>query len=540
MGLMTMGLMTMGLVKSPQVGVIIRQHTVQAISVKRAGRLLRAGQFAQVQISSELDDQQMSQAIRQTLDSCRISAKEMAVSVPGRDVLLRSFNLPLLPKSELEQAIQFEVRKYIPFKAEELAWGYYAEEQRAQKRIGVVFVGIRQERYQRILGWCEGARVKPVLIEAQSVSLARLTPETPAGPEQEFTGLVDAEHDAAHIVIARNQVPYFARDVDLTQPIGASPEPGSPTPEQSGDPRHELLLSEIRLSCDYFTRENPNASIARLLVFGPRELVETWVGNFGQQLPYPVTVGSLPVDARDGSQMSPEQAAAVGLMFRSVKSPAGKLEFLAKRAEMPSVIKARFSGMPALLEAFSPRRLIGPFVSASILALCTVLLGSWLENEHINLAVQHLRETIGAFPDAGYGLRGLPMTQLQQIQQQTEKQLGFLRRVIGQRVPVTERLDALAKALPEGIWLDSLTYQDRLDTVAQRQPMSVSLKAGCFLPATGRELTVIGEFVQKLKKDSRFFQGLAGSQLGEIAVARDSTRRYSFRTFLLTCAAEAL
>ena len=527
--------------KSSGTGIVIRRHAVEVISAKRGSRGLKITQFSQTPFSEEGDDAQVVDAIKQAVESSKLRTKDCIVSIPARDVLLRSFTLPLLPKGEWEQAVQFEVRKYIPFKAEELAWGYHAEEQRAQKRVSVVFVGVRQDRYLRIQRWLEGAGLTPLLIEPESVSLARLIPDSIAAPEHECTGIVDVEPDAAHAIIARNRVPYFARDVDLTQELAPPQEPSHepeavPAPQTpSADPRSELLLSEVRLSCDYFTRENPQASIARLLVFGDPMIVGPWVSAFGQQLPYPVAVGALPVETVDGLTLGLDHAAAVGLALRSAKPSTGKLEFMVRRAEL-SAAKRRPGNLPASLDGLSLQRLLGPLIMAAISAFGVTVALSWIENQRVNMEASHMTETVQKFQDVGWGLKDLKQAELQTIQQQTEKRLGFLRRTINQRAAVAERLDSLAKILPDGIWLESIAYQDKLE-VASRQPATFTLKASCFLPGSGNELTVIGDFAQKLKHDEKFFRGFSLAQLGDITVAKDDHQRYTYRTFQITCAA---
>jgi len=97
---------------------------------------------------------------------------------------------------------------------------------------------------------------------------------------------------------------------------------------------------------------------------------------------------------------------------------------------------------------------------------------------------------------------------------------------------VTEKLDALARALPDGVWLDGLQYQDRLERTGANQT-ALTLRGSCFLPDRGDGLGVINEFVQRIRQDEAFFRGFTVAQVGEIKAAEDQTQRYTYRTFRL-------
>ncbi len=50
----------------------------------------------------------------------KIDARESTICLSGKDLIIRTFEIPVLPREELQSAINFEVKKYIPFKVEDL------------------------------------------------------------------------------------------------------------------------------------------------------------------------------------------------------------------------------------------------------------------------------------------------------------------------------------------------------------------------------------------------------------------------------------
>jgi len=265
----------------PTVGLVFRPDAIEAAVLTRTIRGLTLERCARVNIvtqqqeASDYHDQQVAQAVQEALSACQVATREVAVTVPAKDVLLRCFKLPLLPKAEWEQAVHFEVRKYIPFKVDELTWTYHLVEHKAEKRLTAVFLGIRTDVLVKLQDYLEAAGIKAVGIEALSVSLARAASRSARKLSKDgFVGIVDLEQDVAHIVIMKDQLPYLSRDVSLAQgrELLAREAPAS----SDIDRRAELLLSELRLSLEYFTHEHAYANIEKILLFGEEYAVASW------------------------------------------------------------------------------------------------------------------------------------------------------------------------------------------------------------------------------------------------------------------------
>ena len=518
------------------VGLVLRSQAVEAVTLRRTFRGVALSRCARVHMAAEAPDQGESydqrviRAIREALAACQGQGKPVAVTVPARDVLLRCFTLPLLPKAEWELAVQFEARKYIPFKIEELIWDYHVIERRADKQLTVVFIGIRADALTRTQQWLREAGVEPTMVEAMSVSLARAASLGLHVKKDAFLALVDVEEDAAHITILNNQVPYLSRDVNL----GVRGElPSGPDNQVQVDRRAELLVSELRLSLEYFTHEHPYASIGKVLLFGEEETIAPWCVWLSEQLRYPVELGTVSVHVPTGSPVAPLQfAAAVGLAMKNLRGADAKLDFLAKGKH---TLRGQKAGAPsAVPRAEFLRAMRKPLaIQAGLAALC-LLAVAWVGHRQVIAMNAALEQTIHMKPLVGGGLEGKTLEELQAFQKQLDTRLTALRLLLTQRVSVAEKLDALAKTVPEGVWLEGLRYENRLKNLESWQT-SLALRGACLLPESERELEVIGAFAKRLKQDSSFFRGFASAQLGEIAAAEDPKQQYSYRTFRLNC-----
>jgi Tfp pilus assembly PilM family ATPase len=522
------------------VGIVLRPRSVEVVNAGRRFGRIRIAKIVSVPIGGGEDDATV-RAIQTALERAGARARRAVVCVPAHDALLRSFVMPLLPKGEWSTAIQFEARRYIPFKTDELAWGFHVEEQPSAKQMAVVFVGIQAGRAAQIRGWLSAAGVKGAVLEAPALSVSRLAGQAPRTPGNQFVGIVDVDLDAdiAHLVIARGGVPHFARDVDL-RPDQARPDAGPAAGAaelQAVDARAEVLLNDLRLSLDFFTRENPQSVISHLMVFGEPAVLGPWVSWLATQLPYSVAIGSLPGELWKLPGVGLDHAAALGLVLRELKPGSVKINLVSQRADQ---LGSR-TRLAVLSRNLSPELLIPGLIRPAAMQLVAALLAlgvlGWLEHRRVDAFQREAASIVASFPDVGWGLAGRTEAELQPLQRKVEARLKFLRALIRDRVSVTEKLDALAKTLPEGVWLEGVRYQDRLEKTGRGQA-SLTIQGACLLAGSEDELRVISEFVRRVKQDERFFRGFATAQLGEVTAVEDRATQASYRTFGLTCQAQ--
>jgi Tfp pilus assembly PilM family ATPase len=522
----------------------------------------------------------VAQAIRTALARAGVTSVRLGISVASPDLLLRSFAMPLLPKPERGSAMQFEARRYVPFKLNELVWAFHQVDDQQANHLRVAFVSMRTEALARLHRAVADAGGMPAFVEPQSVSLARLlgVPHPASrGPafldrlpwrrsphlSHEYAAIVELDEEAgvAHLVIAREQVPYFARDVLLTFPPAPSdphrlpeappmppapsdvqPQPREPGGSTVADSRIEVLASELRISFEFFAREHPNAGIRELVVFGDPTTVEPWVRELNGHLSCPVSAGRPPRELEDLAPSRLAQATAMGLALRALRRRIVRMDLPVLQAGKP-VQKALSwealkHGTVDLSQYLQPALLRQLAKTAALqLATAVVALGvlAGIGRYQVASARHQMRQHVAAFPDAGHGLSGVPRPELEALQQRLEQRLAFLGRAIEGRIWVTEKLDLLAKALPEGIWLEGLDYRQESDRSGQGRA-ALTVKGACFLAASDNELDTIRGFVERIRKDQRFLEGLETAQLAHISEARDQPR-HVYQRFQMECGA---
>jgi Tfp pilus assembly PilM family ATPase len=506
-----------------QTGLVLRSQSVQACQAQRD---LRGVQISQLHSASFARDEDVAPTILRALSDAQIAGSRMAVSVASPDVLLRSFTLPPLPKAEWSAAVQFEARKHIPFRPEDLVWDFHATEQRTTKQLDVIFVAIRSETFGKILGWLRAAQIEPTVIEPQSVSLARwmvYSEKTFAG---QYWCLVDVEPHGAHIVIAKDQVPYFTRDVRFDS-SAELPAGGAP------DARADVLMSELRLSLDFFMREHPAASVGRIWLFGDEGTVGTWCPWLAKQLSAPVEMARLPSMGL-GRFTSLRFGCAAGLMFRQLPAARVHLNFASRVAASPSVVSmVRAPSRLALPKELQP--ILRPLIAQAMVALIFLGALNLITGRRVEAVRQQQQRAVRNFTDAGWRLAGKNQKALEGLQKEADRRLSFLKKTVGGRVLVAEQLDALARTLPDGIWLEGLNFTNRSEVERGLAQAKLTIQGACYLKNPEKELGAIREFAHRLKEQAAFADDFSTAEVGEIMSATDRATQVPYKRFRLDC-----
>ena len=522
----------------PSAGLVLRPDAVELVRLQ--GR--KVASRVRVPISGS-GVEAAAQAIREAVLQGAPTAKRLAVSLLSPDVLIRYFTLPPIPRPEWESAVAFEARKYLPFKMEELVWDYGVMPSSSTQRLGVadgstperldvVFTGLPRVAFSHLHAALSAAGIQPTVIEPLSLSLARLAaPATPSGA-QAFVCLVEVEPQRAHLVIAKQGIPYLTREVHLAPSNGA----GSQSAESRPNGPAQQLLSELNVSMDFFTREYPGARIVKVLLFGEVSLIGSWAQELAGGLPCPVELGSGVLSARAEADTPLSFAGAVGLLQGGRDRTQPTLDFLRhlQVSQAPSVSGPRVSvqtQIGSLVASCKRPHAIATGLAAfgAALAICVVL-GTHAVSEAQRSLDRAMREQ----HPIGLGLDGMKLEALKPIQSKAQQQVMLLKQLLDERSRIAVKLDALARALPNGVWITSLTYDNRMDASGKSQPQ-LAVNGACFLGGSGQELSAIQAFEERIKRNATLFSGFTVAQVGQINAQTDSMRQATYRTFQLNC-----
>ena len=526
----------MALFTPPTTAALVLRATVVECLVRK-GR--RVESCTSVPIEGP-DDHHVVQAIQKALASTPVAIERLAVSITSHGILFRCFTIPAVPKAELDPAVQFEARKYIPFKITSLLWDYRTMPVPKSNRLNVVFGAIPKELFQKIQELLATAGVHATVIEPISVSLARLVPPAKDRAANEFVCLVDVSGDAAHLAIIKDRVPYLTRDISLATSEGhapdASPPSGTPAVRAEADARAQRLLSELSVSMDFFLREYPSTTISQVQLCGDEDALGPWCEPLSQQLHCPVGLGRALIQRRLAGEVPLPFAAALGLLESTVGF-GGPFNFLKQDTAKEPPQAAQASAVQRVLEAAglsaawrTPH--LKPYAGTAAVLLLLVWGLGVLQASSQRQQLDHL---ISAQATTTQRLGTLSQQDLERLKEQTANQVAWLRDVMDERISVAAKLDALARSLPDGVWLTGMTFENPLDERGLNQA-KLSLQGSCFLGGeTGKELSAIQQFEDQLKRNAAFVRGFGSAQVDRIEAETGPKQRDTYRTFQLNC-----
>lgn len=480
-------------------------------------RLVKFGQVeiqapAQSTGTAKEQGEAKAEAIKRAFRENNITAKKVITALPGKEVLIRYFQMPRIPRSEWETAIRFEAKRHIPFKIEELFWDFQvAKALGKDAKMDVTFVAVKKEIAQSYLSLLERAGLKPLALEPAPFSLVRLFASSNQLAKDKPTAIVAVDYGMADINILKEKICYLTRDVSL------------PLEEEMV---FENLLNEVRMSLDYYEKIFPTEVVGKILLCGEEELKD-WDRRLAEELKVPVEKTNLAkaIKVRAGALPPLNMAVAIGLALRGRVLAPTEVNLYQVREVKPEVLPTkRGLGLTPQL-----RRAVFRAVAIS----CTGLLILHLAMlRRIGQEKKQLEWTISLKPKIGLDIGSFSYAEIEKVKKELENKLSTLDLIIDKRVFWTAKFNELPKIIPPGMWLTDLSFTDELSR-DNRVFRSLTIKGAVYQedPAQGIE-TVTG-FVSDLKENKNFFQGFTEIKLDSMTSAE--LKGMPVKNFTISC-----
>jgi len=474
-------------------------YVAQVKGVLFGAQLLK---FARVEIqaASHSDDasrrQATVQAITRALQENRISAKEVVAAIAGKDVLVRYFQMPLIPKSEWETAIKFEAKKYIPFKIEELVWGFHVvlPKSKDTNKMDVTFVAVKRGIAQRYLSLFEQAQLTVSALEPASFSLVRLLALSNQLEKEKHTAIVDVDYGMADINIVKDKICYLTRDVSL------------PLEEEL---LFDSLLNEIRMSLDYYEKLFPSETIDKILLCGEVELKD-WDKKLAQELKLSVEKAD-PAKAVKPQKALPslDMAIAIGLALRQRILAGTEVNLCQVREVQPKAVATKEPLQ------FTPRVKLALFRALTFAGMGLLILHLAM-GFPVRREKKELEKVLSVRPQISLSIASFSYEELEKTKKGLEAKLSVLDQMINKKVFLTDEFNELPKLIPPGVWLTNLNFNDKLSK-GNKVNRSLVLKGTAYHESAVREIGIVSKFVSNLKESKAFSQGFKEIKLDSMS-----------------------
>ena len=457
--------------------------------------------------------------LKDTFRTYRIKADEAAICIAGQDLVIRTFEIPLIPQNELKGVVSFEVKKYIPFKLEELDYDFQVLYNSKNKTSLVLFVGIKKEILNNYISIFKQLNLKVSVLEYSAFSVLRFL---------KLSGINDggvkgslcfdlAHEDEANFTVFENGFSLFSRDFMLT---------GEPTGFEQmaeGDriQRLEKLKNEIKISLDYYKRKFPEKDIKEIIAVSDKESQQELGGFFAES--------SIPAKFVEIQKVLGKDTVYSAVL---VKSFAASLFKLAPLKIKINLVEAKLKAAKAVLVPGRPQvslleglKLDFRFIIMGIF-ICVAVFGYGL------MRIRPIKEEITSIKNSRVKIASVPqddsIEQLSEIGAQYSKKIAALNSLVKNQMYATYPLNAVPPALPRGVWLNSFNFNQK----GASGPELV-LNGKVYLADSEKEVEAVNVFTMNLKKDPVFAKHF--NEININSIDRLSEQDKSVLVFTIIC-----
>ncbi len=418
-----------------------------------------------------------------------VKAREANICLAGKDLIIRTFEMPILASGELPNAVNFEVKKYIPFKVTDLVSDFQALTDKESRKNLILFAGIKRDVLDRYLAILEQMKIKAVSIEYAAFSTIRFL-QLAGQKNKGIVGLLTVgfqEGDEINFTVLANGFPLFSRDINLS--VGPEDSLKSDKPQLSE--MSQKLKTEIRISLDYYHRKFPLKNIQKIFLLSAPDYRAELEG-FMQELGFSAQYLDIPrsLDKTGTFNLSAIKGYSCAL-FKITKIPL-RIDLLAAKAKLKS-LAATEEALPSQRKwsLFFAELRIQPLVVLVSVLLC---LGFFLLGVNQRLPVQKkLLATISLRPRVVTVDKESSYEALVEKDNEYKAELEAFAKITKQEFYNTEILNVLPSLFPKEIWLTQLSFK-KDDLSAE-----FLIRGTLYLDDSQREIELVHQFLANLK-----------------------------------------
>jgi len=445
-------------------------------------------------------------------------------SLPGRDLIIRNFEVPLMPANELDGAISFEAKKYIPFKIEDLISAYDVQLEKASRTNNVLFIGIKKETLERYLSIAGQLDINIGALEYSAFSLNRLF--NAAGISNKGTiGMLVADLDEAdevNFTVFHNGFPLFSRDIAITAQVGQQAEASGEAKAGQRAALLDKLKAELRVSLGYYQRKFYDKGIEKVYLIlddSCRQEMEVFIQELNL-IPHFMDLSR--VYGKDVVYSSSLLKGFSASLVKEIKSgPRADLllareKFLTSQKGIQAQAFSFFTGLRLDFRVF--------------LSGCLICLGAWGLGQ---LRAVPLRRELDMTMGSRVKIENVNMEdsteQLISAEAVYKRTLEDLSNFARKQVYFTEILEAVSRLMPEGVWLNEINLDRRKDELMPE----LVLKGMAYLKDRNQERDAVNKLISDFKANAAFLK-----YFRQINISSLDTGQYkgaAVTTFLITC-----
>jgi type IV pilus assembly protein PilM len=298
-----------------------------------------------------MDSVTIIDTIRDLVNASRTKTKDVVTSVSGHSVIVKKISLPFMTEAELEESIQWEAERYIPFDINDVNIDFQicGSTSENPEVMDVVLVAAKKDIINDYVSVIMESGLNPVIIDISSFALENMLAMNYEIEKEEAIAIANVGASITNMNIIKNNISAFTRDIfkggnQVTEEIqrqlhvdhdeaekikvGTKVDLTSqPIIQNVLKTASESLAVEIGNSLDFFQSTSTYEKIAKIYLSGGGSKIKDFDIILQQQIGIPVEVVN-PFKRIDYSgknfdmeylrEIGPIMAVGVGLASRKV------------------------------------------------------------------------------------------------------------------------------------------------------------------------------------------------------------------------------
>jgi len=162
-----------------------------------------------------MDSVTIINTIRDLVATSKTKIKEVVTSVSGHSVIVKKITLPLMTEAELEESIQWEAERYIPFDINDVNIDFHISGATPENPevMDVVLVAAKKDIINDYVSVTMESGLNPVIIDIDSFALENMLAINYEIEKDETVAIANIGASVTNINILRNNITSFTRDI---------------------------------------------------------------------------------------------------------------------------------------------------------------------------------------------------------------------------------------------------------------------------------------------------------------------------------------
>ncbi len=162
-----------------------------------------------------MDSVTIVDTIRDLVSTCKVKTKDVVTSVSGHSVIVKKITLPFMTQAELEESIQWEAERYIPFDINDVNIDFqiFGSSSENPDVMDVILVAAKKEIINDYVSILTEAGLTPVIIDIDAFALENMLGINYELEKDEIVAIANIGASITNINIIKNNTSAFTRDI---------------------------------------------------------------------------------------------------------------------------------------------------------------------------------------------------------------------------------------------------------------------------------------------------------------------------------------